>query len=81
MELNSCSAWEEIPNHLQNINVHYCVHKNLGGRLKGPANLPVGVAILPENVPQEHQLHMKAVLITQSSSPVYQCGKYSMLVE
>jgi hypothetical protein len=44
-------------------------------------NLPVGVAILPENVSQEHQLHMKAVLITQSSSPVYQCGKYGMFVE
>jgi hypothetical protein len=23
---------------------------------------------------------MKAVLITQSSSPVYQCGRYGMLV-
>jgi hypothetical protein len=49
-------------------------------RVEGPADLPVDVAILPENVPQEHQRHMKAVLVTQSSSPVYQCGKYGMLV-
>jgi hypothetical protein len=43
-------------------------------------NLPVGVAVVPENVSQEHQHHMKAVLITQCSSPVYQCGNYVVLV-
>jgi hypothetical protein len=26
-------------------------------------DLPVAVTVLPENVPQEHQLHMQAVLI------------------
>jgi hypothetical protein len=54
---------------------------NLQGRVEGLTNLPIIVTILPENVSQEHQLHMKAVLITQSSSPVYQCEKYSIFVE
>jgi hypothetical protein len=36
------------------------------------------VAALPEDVPQEQQLLMKAALITQSSSSVYQCGKGSI---
>jgi hypothetical protein len=53
---------------------------NPWGKVEGLANLPIVVTILPENVPQEHQLHMIAVLNTQSSSPVYQSGKYSMLV-
>jgi hypothetical protein len=33
-------------------------------------NLPVFVTVLSENVPQEHQLHMQAVLTAESSSPV-----------
>jgi hypothetical protein len=37
-------------------------------RVERPANLLVGVAVFPENVTQEHQLHMKAVLITQCTS-------------
>jgi hypothetical protein len=42
-------------------------------------DLLVVVSILPENVPQEHSLRMKAVLISWSSSPVHQCGKYRLL--
>jgi hypothetical protein len=49
-------------------------------RFEGPANLPVGVVLLPENFSQEHEPHIKAVLITQISSQVYQHGKYSILV-
>jgi hypothetical protein len=45
-----------------------------------PENLPAGVAVPPENISQEHQLHMKALLTAHSSSPVYQRRKYSMLV-
>jgi hypothetical protein len=51
-----------------------------GGGFGGPLMMLVCVAILPENVSQEHQLCMKSVLITQSSGPVYQCGKYGLLV-
>jgi hypothetical protein len=43
-------------------------------------NLLVSRAVLPENVPPEHKHRMKAVLVAQSSGPVYQCGKYGMLV-
>jgi hypothetical protein len=53
---------------------------NPQGWVEGPVNLLVGIVILPENIPQEHQLRMKAVLVTQSSSPLYQSGKYGMLV-
>lgn len=42
--------------------------------------LLVAVVIWPESVPQEFQLIIKAVLVKQSSSPVHQCGKKSMLV-
>jgi hypothetical protein len=38
-------------------------------RVEHPANLFVSVAVFLENVPQEHKLHIKAVLI-----------KYIMLV-
>jgi hypothetical protein len=44
---------------------------NPRGRVQGPADLPVGVVILPVNVSQEHQLRMKAVFITQSYVPVW----------
>jgi hypothetical protein len=37
---------------------------NPQGGFEGPANLPVDVAVLPENVPQKHQLLMKAILLT-----------------
>jgi hypothetical protein len=47
------------------------------GMVEGPANPPADVAVLPENVPQEHQFRMKAALITH---PVHQCGKYGTLV-
>jgi hypothetical protein len=53
---------------------------NPQARIEDCVNLLVSVAILPENALQEHQFCMKAVLITQTSSPVYQCGKYGMLV-
>jgi hypothetical protein len=52
---------------------------NPRGRAKNPINLLVTAAILPENIPWEHYL-CKAVLITQSSSPVCQYGNYSTLV-
>jgi hypothetical protein len=42
-------------------------------RVEGPVNLPVRVAVLPEMAPRNTSS-------TQSSSPVYQCGKYSMFV-
>jgi hypothetical protein len=42
--------------------------------------MPVGVAVLSENVSQEHQLRMKTILITQISSPVCQCLKYGLFV-
>jgi hypothetical protein len=45
------------------------------GRVEGPANLPLGAAVLPENITQEHQLCMKAVMVAQSPGSVYQCGK------
>jgi hypothetical protein len=47
--------------------------------IESPVNLLPAVAILPESVPQKHQLTMEAVLITQRSSSVNQCGKYCML--
>jgi hypothetical protein len=50
------------------------------GRVEGLANLLVGLAVLLENVPQENKLCMKALLITQSCSRVYNCGKYGTLV-
>jgi hypothetical protein len=42
-------------------------------------DLPVVVTVLPENILQERQLHMQALLIAQSSGPMHQCGKYSLL--
>jgi hypothetical protein len=53
---------------------------NPQGRDESPANLPIGVAVLPENASREHQLCMKAVLVTQSSSSVYQCRKHDKLI-
>jgi hypothetical protein len=47
-------------------------------RAKNPTNLLGTVAILPENILQHYLC--KAVLITLSSSPVYQYGKYGILV-
>jgi hypothetical protein len=43
-------------------------------------DLPVVVSVLPESVPQEHELCMQVVLITYRSSPVHLCGRYSLLV-
>jgi hypothetical protein len=47
--------------------------------IENPVNLLVAAAIMPESVLQKHQLTMKAVPITQRSSLVNQCGKFSML--
>jgi hypothetical protein len=38
--------------------------------------LPVVVAILFEDAPQEHQLGLQAVFITKNSGSVYQSGWY-----
>jgi hypothetical protein len=40
--------------------------------VEGSVDLPVVVAILYEDVPQEHQLGLQAVFFTQSSGSVYQ---------
>jgi hypothetical protein len=45
------------------------------GSVECPANLLVSVAVLPEYVPKEHQICMKALLIMQSYR------KYGMHVE
>jgi hypothetical protein len=42
--------------------------------VKGSVDLPVVVAILFEDVLQEHQLDLQAVYITESSGFVYQSG-------
>jgi hypothetical protein len=51
---------------------------DVGTPVEDSADLLVVVTIVSENVPQEHQLRKQAVLITQSSGPVYQCGKCSI---
>jgi hypothetical protein len=43
-------------------------------------NLPVFVTILSENVLQEHQLYMQAVLITESYAPVSKAQPFVGLV-
>jgi hypothetical protein len=53
---------------------------NPRGKVEGPSNLPLSVAVLPENVFQEHEHRIEPVLITLSSPLVYQWGKYGMLV-
>jgi hypothetical protein len=40
----------------------------------GSGDLPVVLAILFEDVPQEHQLGLQTVFITESSDSVYQSG-------
>jgi hypothetical protein len=45
-----------------------------------PENVSDTVAIVPGNVLQKHQHTMKAILVTQISSPMHQCEKYCMLV-
>jgi hypothetical protein len=42
--------------------------------VEGSMNLPVVVAILFDDVLQEHQLGLQAVFITESSGSVYQSG-------
>jgi hypothetical protein len=42
--------------------------------VEGSVDLPVAVAILSEDVLQEHQLGLQAVFITESSGSVYQSG-------
>jgi hypothetical protein len=39
-------------------------------------DLPVVIAILSEDVLQEHQLGLQAVFITKSPGSVYQSGQY-----
>jgi hypothetical protein len=40
--------------------------------VEGSVDLPVVVAILFEDVPQENQLNLQAVLITDKSGPMHQ---------
>jgi hypothetical protein len=42
--------------------------------VEGSVDLPVVVAILLEDIPQEHELGLQAVFITESSGSVYQSG-------
>jgi hypothetical protein len=42
--------------------------------------LPVVAAILSEDVPQEHQLGLQAVFITENSGSVYQSGQYHLFI-
>jgi hypothetical protein len=46
----------------------------------GSVDLPVIVAILFEDVPQEHQLSLHAVFITQSSSPMLNSRQYCLFI-
>jgi hypothetical protein len=48
--------------------------------VEGSVDLPVVVAILFEDVPQEHQLSLQAVFITESSGPVHQSREYSLFI-
>jgi hypothetical protein len=43
-------------------------------------NLMIFVSLLSGNVPQEHQLLMQAVFITQGSSRVHQYVKHSLFI-
>jgi hypothetical protein len=43
-------------------------------------DLPVAVAILPEDVLQEHQLGLQAVFITESTGSVYQSRWHRLLI-
>jgi hypothetical protein len=43
--------------------------------------MPVVVAILFEDVPQEQQLGLQAVFITDSSGPVHQIGSTAYLLD
>jgi hypothetical protein len=46
--------------------------------VEGSMDLPVIVAILFEDVPQEYQLSLQAVFITESSGSVYKSGQYHL---
>jgi hypothetical protein len=48
--------------------------------VEGTVDLPVGVTILFEDVPQEHQLGLQAVSITESSDPVHQSRQCRLLI-
>jgi hypothetical protein len=48
---------------------------------EGCVDLPVVVAILFEDIHQEHQLGLQAVFITKSSGSVYWSGQYRMFIE
>jgi hypothetical protein len=48
--------------------------------VKGSVDLPVVVAILFEDVPQEQQLGLQAVFITKSSGPVRQSRQYRLFI-
>jgi hypothetical protein len=47
---------------------------------EGSVDIPAFVAILFEDVPQEHQLGLQAVFITELSGSVYQSGKYRLFL-
>jgi hypothetical protein len=48
--------------------------------IESPSDLPVTVAIPLESVLEKFKLIMKNFVITQSSGPMYQCGKHSLFI-
>jgi hypothetical protein len=52
----------------------------MGMAVEGSVDLPVIVAILYEDVPQEHQLGLQAVFITESSDPMHQSRHYRLFI-
>jgi hypothetical protein len=48
--------------------------------VEGSVDLSVVVAILLEDVPQEHQFGLQAVFITESSGPMHQCRQYRLFI-
>jgi hypothetical protein len=48
--------------------------------VEGSVDLPAIIAILFEDVSQEHQLGLQAVFITKSSGSVYQGGEHHLFI-
>jgi hypothetical protein len=48
--------------------------------VEGSMDLPVIVAILFEDVPEEHQIGLQTVFITESSGPVHQSRQYRLFI-
>jgi hypothetical protein len=82
-----------LPGQPRAIAVERCVDKwkkgDRGGLLRGyvdslrwiesPTLLPVTVSISLESVPEELQVIMKALVVTQGSGPMYERGKNDLL--